>query len=199
MTQLASAIASGAPAKLPAASRLLAALSGRRVLLPITVPGLDLPATMTLVGAERSIEIEGEVLAEMHKIGLDQSALTVPQYELARAVRFLADAVRERAPDGSTDLPPPLGSLKEWGQLDPPIIADLWRTYGDLVEQRDPASIALTSEEMEEIRDAIAKKKPILLRCFGVRKLAGYLITTADQPASSPTATSEPGASSSES
>jgi hypothetical protein len=194
-TRLGAAVAGGAAATAPASSRLLAALAGGRILKPIRVPGLELDGTMTLLGSERAVAIEAEVLRDMQAIALPQEITTIAQFELERARRFLADAVREvPAPDATPgSLPPALGTASEWGQLPPATVADLWRTYNDLSEEHDPAGFGVTADEVAEIADAIEKKNVIRLRCFGVRRLASYLLTTAAPPASSPTPKSEPG------
>jgi hypothetical protein len=196
-TKLGSAIAqsnSQSAPKTAAASRFQAALAGHRVLRPIAVPvapGVELAAVMTVVGSERSLDIEGEVAAAMEKRGLEQNVLNQNKFELELAIRTLADAVLD-----SEANPAPLGGLHDWGKLQPEVIGDLWMQYAELRTQHDPSVAELTEREVDEIRDAVSKKNGPLLRYFGARRLAAYLLTLGDPPESSSTSTSSPGDSS---
>ena len=194
-TKLGSAIASGKPAEKPAVSRFMAALAGKRVLEPITVPIVDLPAVMTILGAERVLDIDGDSMRAMEARGIPLNVATQGKYELETATRMLAEAVLESAAN-----PVPLGSVKDWGSMPAEAIADLWLKYTDLRMRFDPSNVGDVSEEdIAEIRDAIAKKNSKLLLYFGVQKLTAYLLITADQPAISPTPKSASGDTSSES
>lgn len=193
MTKLGNAIAA-APAKASAVSRLMAALAGKRVLKPLVVPlpgGGELAAVMTLVGAQRLLDIEGEVARAMEARGLANTIETRHRYELERALRTIADAVLE-----SDANPTPVGSTSEWGQLAPEVIGHLWAEYSELSEEHDPAGETLSSLEMLELKDALAKKNRTALVSFGARKLSDYLLFTADPPPDSPTPRSSPGDSS---
>lgn len=189
-----------APAPSSPASKLFRALAGRRVLEPMIVPELELPAAMTLVGTDRLLDIEGEVVIAMAVRRLDAGILFQTQWELERAKRILAEAIREVPEDlAAVDLPPPLGTADEWGRLEPAVIVELQRKYYDLSECHDPSTDELSEDEVAAIRDAIEKKSPVLLRSFGVRKLSHFLLTSAAPPAGSSTETSSPGDSSQES
>lgn len=189
-----------APAPSSTASKLFRALAGRRVLEPIVVPELELPAAMTLVGTDRLLDIEGEVVIAMSRRKLDAGILWQTQWELERAKRILAEAIREVPEDPAVaELPPPLGTADEWGQLEPALIVELQRKYYDLSECHDPSTDELGEDEVAAIRDAIEKKDPASLRSFGVRKLSRFLCTSAAPPVSSSTETSSPGDSSQES
>jgi hypothetical protein len=176
-----------------AASRLQTALAGRRVFRPVTVRVhlVELAAVMTVVGSERSLDLEAEVAAAMEKRGLEQNVLNQGKFELELAWRTLAEAVRD-----SEQNPAPIGSAADWGELAPEVIGDLWIQYCELRAQQDPSTTELTRQEADEIRDAIVKKNEPLLRYFGVRRLSRYLLTLADPPASCSTSRSSPGASS---
>lgn len=194
-TQLGKAIARTAPAASSAPSRFMAALAGKLVRKPITIPALGLEAVLTLLGGERLLDIDGDVLRAMEKRGIELSVLTQGKFELETATRVLAEAILE-AGDTSTK---PLGTVAEWGQLTPEVIGDLWRQYTDLREEHDPSIDELTSDEIVELRVAVSKKNGALLRVFGTRRLAAYLLTLDDPPASSETPKSSPGDSSPES
>jgi hypothetical protein len=189
VSKLGELVARGGAAAPPAASRLAAAIAGRQVFADVEVRGLR--GKLRLVGAGRTLDIEGEVAAAMAKRGLEPTVLTQGDYETERALRTLADAVRD--PD---DVTKPLGAVEDWAALDVDAVAELWRAYGDLREQNDPASQPLTAEDDAAIRACLEKKSALALRCFGVRRLATWLVTTGAPPPSSPTPSASSGASS---
>lgn len=193
----ASPAASSSPAT--KASRLLAALASSRVLEPITIPGLGVTALMTLVGAERLVEIEGEVAKQMHERGLGDSEKNAVAWELARATRTLADAILDDDP-ALRAAPPAFGTPAEWGRLSREQVVELWRMYDELSEQHDPGKDnEFTPEEAELVRIAVQKKSPTLLRAFGAKRLSAFLLSISDLLASSPTVKPSHGDSSSES
>ncbi|MGN6103734.1 MAG: hypothetical protein ACTHU0_01390 [Kofleriaceae bacterium] len=110
------------------------------------------------------------------------------QYELA--VQMFAVAVRE--PDPTVDRA--LCSIDEWREeCDDDQIAALNRQYQDLAARHDPlgeGAAALTSELEIALLAAAKKKDADLLMSYGSRALATFIITSVDQPASSPTPTS---------
>jgi len=192
-TKLGAAISQGSTpaASSSVASRFLAALAGRRVLKPVTIPALGLDAVMTLLGSQRLLDIDGEVERAMEKRGLEHSVLTMGKFELETAVRVLAEAVMD-----ATDTTQALGTVAEWGLLTPEVIGDLWRQYGDLREEHDPSIEQLTPDELLELRTAVSKKNGTLLRVYGARRLSAFLLTLDDPLASSETSRSSPGDSS---
>jgi hypothetical protein len=173
------------------ATKMQAALSGSRVLEAVLLPGLDTQAMMTLVGSERFLDIEGEVVLAMETRKLAPGTWNEGKFELERAKRVLAEAVREHDPLAKAEgrVPPPFGSLAEWGQLAPSIINAIWGQYAELVERFDPLADLTTLEPIEamELRAAIEKKNLSVLRSFGLQKLCAYLLTSGDQHASSQT------------
>jgi hypothetical protein len=193
-TKLGSALASPPAPAASAASRFMAALQGRRPMKPITIPGLDLPAVMVIVGSERMLDLEGESLRAMESRGIPRIVMNEARFELDLALRVLAEAIVE-----SKENPVAIGTLAEWGKLPPETIVALWLEYTALREEFDPADVELTKAEIEEIHDAVVKKNATLLRYFGPRRLASYLLSTSEAPASSPEPRSSPGDSSSES
>lgn len=199
MTKLGAAMAH-APSSAPAAkaSRFVAALAGKRVFVPITIPRLDLTALMTLVGTDRRIDLEARAVAAMRARGLEETIATEGLYEIARALYVLADALLDDDEKFRAD-PPKLATVEEIGLLHRDEIADLWHQYSDLEELHDPASKPLTEEEHAFVRDAVVKKNGPALRLSGARVLSLYLLTTADPPAISQQQKSSSGESSPES
>lgn len=178
--------AAAVPAK---PSRFAAALAGKRVLEPVTVLGLD--GVMTLIGHGTVQEIEGAVYKRMAELGVELGPLTASTFESERAVRTLAEAVRQ-----ADDPSKALGTLEEWQQVDLDTVALLWLAYGDLRERQDPVSAPLTKAEHDTITTAIEKKNAPLLRSCGARALATWLLSTDGQPATSPSPSSGSSASS---
>lgn len=192
-TKLDKALASSPTPRAAAASRLQAALAGRRVFRPVKVRVhlVELDAVMTVLGSERSLDIEGESIAAMARRGIEQTTLNQNKFELELAIRTLAEAVLD-----SEENPVPFGNVGAWGKLEPEVIGDLWIQYAELRAQHDPAIEELTREEVDGINDAISKKNEPLLRWFGARRLSRFLLTSADRLASSSTERSSPGRSS---
>jgi hypothetical protein len=196
MSKLGDAISrTSAPSKASGASRLAAALAGKRPFKPIKVPvhGVEHDAAMTVIGSERHLDIEGETAKAMERRGFEQNVLNQSRFELDEAIRVLAIAVVNSEED-----PRPFGSLAEWGELVPEVISDLWLQYAELRAQHDPQLAELSKLELDGIADAVSKKNGPLLVFYGARRLARYLLTLAARPASSSTSRSQPGASSSD-
>ena len=169
-------------------TRLAAAVAGGPLSRElIEIPRLG-PAWIVLAGHSTVQRIEGETYAEMEKLGIGLSALTALTYEAERAVRTLAEAVRD--PD---DVALAFGTLVEWQGLDSDTIAGAWFVYGDVRERLDPMVGAISDEDLKAIRQAVSKKNLIQLRSFGVSKLAASMITTGDPPSNSPSPKSTPG------
>lgn len=199
MTKLGDAIEKGAaaaPTKAGGASRLAAALAGRRPFRPIKVPvhGIEHAAVMTVIGSERQLDLEGETVKAMEGRGFTQAMqneLHQTKFELDLAIRVLAVVVRVSEQD-----PAPFGSLADWGQLVPEVIADLWQQYAELRAEHDPALGELAASELAGIEAAVKKKDPVSLAFFGARRLARYLLILEDRRESSSTSRSLPGDSS---
>lgn len=197
MTKLDDALATKTPAttKAVGASRLDAALAGTRPYKPIKVPvhGVEHDAVMTVLGSARHLDIEGETAKAMERRGLEQNVLNQAKFELDEATRVLAEVVLNSEAD-----PRPFGTLQGWGKLVPEVISDLWLQYAELRAAHDPQLAELSKLEFDGIADAVSKKNGPSLVFFGARRLARFLLTSADQPASSSTSRSQPGASSSD-
>jgi hypothetical protein len=160
-------------------SRFAAAIAGVRVHEPVTVMGV--PGAMRLVGHGAVQEIEGAVYKRMAELGLALSELTATTYESERAVRTLAESVRDPA-----DHSKPLGTLEEWQQVDLDTIVPLWMDYNDLRERQNPIEVPPSERDVATIQLALQKKSGVLLRSCGLRVLSNWLLSTADLPATSP-------------
>lgn len=192
MSRLGDALDKGTQAAPSVSRRLQAALASARVMKPITIPGLNITALLTLVGTERLVDLEGEVVSAMEKRNLSLDVVNVAVWELERARHVLAEAVLDDDLKVRSN-PPPIGSLADWGKVSKEIIAWLWNEYSELSEEHDPFAVALTDSERAELAEALSKKNAPLLRSFGARRLAAWLTTSDVQLASSPTGTSSPG------
>lgn len=193
-TRLAHLNAGGATAAPKASSKMQAVLSGRRVIEPIVLAGLDAPAMLVLVGSERFLDIEGEVLLAMEGRKIPSNMQHEGKFELEKAKRVLAEAVREHDPIAKAEgrVPPPFGTLADWGDVAPSIINAIWGQYAELVERYDPLGdvAELSALERMEILSALEKKSLASLRAFGLQSLCAFMLTTADQLRSSLTARS---------
>lgn len=139
------------------------------------------PARLELVGNLASQEIEGEMYRALEQLGIPLNAVTADRYELERAVRTLARAVRD-----AEDRTRPFGTLAEWQAVDTDVIAACWSAYGNLRERFDPMDIAVTEAERSAIESAVKKKDALLLRSFGAAKLSAWLVSTDGPPQISP-------------
>jgi hypothetical protein len=193
VTKLGNAIERGPAAGKSPVTRLEAALAGKRPFKPVQVRvhGVPHDAVMTVIGSERSLDIEGEVARAMDRRGLEQSVLTQGKFELELAWRTLAEAVLD-----SEQHPVPFGTAEQWGRLVPEVVGELWVQYAELRAEHDPQVAELTEDEVREIRDAVAKKNGPALRYFGASRLSRFLLSSADLLASSWTERSSPGGSS---
>lgn len=169
----------GAPIAAPEASQTrlgLAIAAGPLSSEQVVLPRLG-SAWIVLASHAAVQRIEGETTAALEGMGIQLSAMTALTYEAERAVRTLAEAVRD--PDTRAVH---FGTLAEWQGLDSDIIATAWHVYCDVRERLDPLAEPLTAAERGTIEAAIAKKNSMLLRSFGVSRLATYLATTDAPP-----------------
>jgi hypothetical protein len=193
VTKLGDAIHKGAAAGKSPVTRLEAALAGKRPFKPVKVlvHGVPHDAIMTVIGSERSLDIEGEVARAMERRGLEQNVLTQGKFELELAWRTLAEAVLD-----SEQNPVPFGTAEQWGRLVPEVIGELWVQYAELRAEHDPQVAELTEDEVRDLRAAVSKKNGPALRYFGASRLSRFLLSSADLLASSWTERSSPGDSS---
>jgi hypothetical protein len=159
---------------------LTRALAGGRRGELVELPHLG-KAWVELPGALAWEEAQAAARAEMTAAGLDLSMTTAELFEMKLARHTLARAVRH--PDQHAE---PFGTLAEWGEIDPDVINACWHAYGDVRERLDPVAVAVTPEETAAIDSAIRKKNGLLLRSFGIAKLSAFLLSTEDQPPTSP-------------
>lgn len=174
-------------------SRLQAAIGAAFVCEPFTIPGINVPCLMTMVGTERMLDLDGEsrLAMEARKVALDY--ITADKYELQYAQFVLQESCREVDKSGKPG--DPIGTRAEWGLLSAEIIAACWLAYNEMRSRLDPLAddASVSTTEILQVKDAIKKKDGRALRSFGLQKLTAYLLTTADPPSSSPTPKSEDG------
>jgi hypothetical protein len=180
----------GAPA---GRSKLAAMLAGGKRGETLEVPGLG-RVRIELVGERASQEIEGDVYRELARLEIPLNAVTAERYELERAVRTLAVAVRD--PDDHAQA---FGTAKEWAELDNDLINSAWHAYGDVRLRLDPVSQPLDDDTRMLIAAAVKKKDDRLLRSFGTVLLSTWLASTDVQLSSSRKPSSSNSESSSES
>lgn len=144
-----------------------------------------------LVGGLASDEIDAAVFARMEKLKLPLHAINMPTLEGIRDRMRLAWAVRD--PDDHSIR---AGTLAAWDEIDHDIVMACALVYNDVRERLSPIQIGrLSAEQMEDIRLGLEKKNPTPLLDAGVAVLTSWLLTTAVQPANSPTMPSSTGAS----
>lgn len=194
MTQLGQKLSIGANGKPAAPSSLARWQSTNQRGMDVTLPLLG-PVWIELAGDAVVTQIEGAVFREMEAHGLQPVPINSLSYDAARTRRTLAWAIREIG-----DHAKPFGSLEEWSALDTDLLSSIGVFYNTAREQLDPFGMAtLTKQDADEIRLAIEKKNPNLLRSYGIAKLSLYLLSMESPPATSPTPMSSSGPLSSES
>jgi hypothetical protein len=142
---------------------------------------------MRLVDRDEGIEITTETMRLFRERGLiDEHGrvfhVAIDDWNAEFAVRHLAIAVRD-----PIDASKPLDSLDEWRECDDDQIESLWSDYKDHRQRIDPlgnGAAPLSDAEMSLIEDAVKKKELAVLMSFGSLKLASYLTTSAERPAS---------------
>lgn len=180
----------------PEPSKFMKAAAGARVLEPFTIPGLNLPAVMTLVPHHRELAIEADVIEELErKLKIPLGTSTESDYEAERAARTLTEAVLDPDAVARGDYLP-IGELSDWRDLPRDWIGECWRLYLGVKAAYDPVSLPLSKEEIDAIDEVIKKKAedPVrsrqLLHLFGVTRLSSYLLTMDEPRSASPTPTS---------
>jgi hypothetical protein len=144
-----------------------------------------------LVGEAAQDEIDGSVVAILKTEGLDLIPLNARAIERCRNALMLAWAVRSA--DNKDEK---FDSAEAWRTLDADMITACALVYEDVRYRLSPVAMgALTKEQFDEIRLAIEKKNATQLASAGVVALSLYLLSTADQPANSPTTKSSTGES----
>lgn len=147
----------------------------------VDIPGIG-PARIEILGARDSQAIESEVYRAMTNHGIDHTLVTADRFELERAYRTLARAVRDPADQSKA-----FGTADEWGEIDNDVIVAAWQAYGDVRERLDPMATPLTDNDRLSIEVAVKKKDARLLRTFGAVKLSAWLASTDGLPSISQT------------
>jgi hypothetical protein len=160
------------------------AFSGARVFVPVTIPGLNLAADMTVVGHDQLVVIDGESYTSVRAAGVGEpSTYTAMTYEADRAARTLARACFDPEARAKGDLVP-IGTVDQWRGLPEEWVSPLWQQYEALRAQIDPVAEPLSIDDRNTMRVAIKKKDRALLLRFAPWKLAALLLTTDDPPSS---------------
>lgn len=173
-------VATRAAAPAGKASTGLAKLALGRRGETISIPGIG-TVRVEILGAVESNEVEAEVYKALAALGLELTVVTAERYELERAWRTLARAVRDPADRGVA-----FGEPDEWAALDADMINAAWQTYGDVRERLDPLAQPLTEDEQLAIETAAKKGDGQLLRTFGLAKLSASYVSTVARLSTSP-------------
>lgn len=145
-----------------------------------------------LCGDAEVTRIESDVFKEMEALNLANTTLNALTYDACRTRLTLAWSVRD-----ADDHEERFGTPEEWGEVDIDLLSSCGIVYSTVREQLDPIGMpTLTAEDCDQIRAALEKKSPKVLRSFGIAKLSLYLLSTDAPPLSSQTATSSSGESS---
>lgn len=178
----------------PAAAERVAesALAGAslRVHVDVEIPGTGIKGRMRILTRAESLLVKADALAlfkERGMINRDGSiaAAAIDDWKSELAVRHLAVAVRL----ADAEIDEPLAPVEDWrDELSDEQISGPWDRYQDLLAEIDPLGDEtidrLTASDVERIREASKKKDVVLVRSFGLHKLALYAITTAAPSAS---------------
>lgn len=173
----------GEPAPITAAA---SALAGVREHVEVAIPGTGAVGRMRVLTRSETLTVKAEALALFKERGLLTedgmvASVALDDWRCEVAARHLAIAVRE--PD---DLDAPLASLDDWRELSDEQISGPWDRYQDLRDRLDPLGVdarPLTVDEVTAMRAAAKKKDVVVLRSFGLHKLALFATTSADLPA----------------
>lgn len=180
-----------APDDVESRAQQLVDLVGARVHHDIVIPRTGIRAKLRLCSRSEISEARAEARRALEANGfpVDASAVTAlgagDEWTYELAIRVLAVAVRDPSNVGLA-----LASLEDWRECDDSQIAALGKMYEDLEAELDPLgdnSAPLTEADHAAIVNAAKKKERAVLMSFGSRKLSAFLLTSADQPASSPT------------
>jgi hypothetical protein len=172
------------PAELEATAAAI--LGGAREHIAVAIPGTDVTGKMRVLTRSESLTVKAEALALFKERGLVNddgtiAAVAGEDWRCEIAARHLAVAVREHD-DG-----PPLAPLEDWRELSDEQISGPWDRYQDLRDRLDPLGAdarPLTADELAILRAASKKKDIVVLRSFGLHKLALFATTSAELPAS---------------
>lgn len=155
----------------------------------VDIPGTTVKGMMRVLSREEQLLLKADALKAFREQGLvnrDGSIAAAAQddWKCEIAVRHLAAAVRN--PENLQEQLAPIGDWRT--ELTDEQIAGPWDKYQDLRDRLDPLGddsiVNLTANDIAIIHAAAKKKDAVLLRSFGLHKLALYAITSADPPAS---------------
>lgn len=165
----------------------LADAIGSREHVDVTIPRTEIRGKMRLVTRTENAEARGAARKSLKANGvpIDAGQISAPtvidEWNNEIAVQTLARAVRD-----PKDKRMPLAPIEDWRDtLDDDQIAALYLEYKDLATRLDPIGATdLTPHELTVIEDAAKKKDVDSLMSFGSLKLALFMTTSVDRPAS---------------
>jgi hypothetical protein len=162
------------------------ALAGVRPHVDVEIPGTEAVGKMRVLTRSESLTVKAEALELFRDRGLVAVDGSIPpvaaeDWRCELAARHLAIAVRQ-----ADDLDLPLAPVEDWrDELSDEQLSGPWDRYQDLRDRLDPLGVdskPLSEAEIAVMREASKKKDVLLLRSFGLHKLALYVATSADQP-----------------
>lgn len=158
--------------------------AGCQVHVDVEIPGTGIKARMRVLTRAESLQVKADALALFKERGMlnrdgSIAAAAGDDWKCELAVRHLAIAVRKL----DSEVDEPLAPLDDWrDELTDEQISGPWDRYQDLLAQIDPLGEhtidRLTAGDVAMIESASKKKDVVLLRSFGLHKLALYAITT---------------------
>lgn len=164
------------PADAAAAGDLVASVLETRTHVDVTVPRTEVKGRMRLLTRAETKSVRADARRECQRLGLKDEEYGRDFLDEV-GVRSVALAVRQPGNEALA-----LAPLEEWEACDEDQIAALWQQYKDLEEHLDPLGAECTEAEVTLIAEAAKKKDAILLRSFGSRKLASFLLTSGAPP-----------------
>lgn len=177
------------PSDTPVASAIAGWVLTSRVFREITVPRTEVKARMRLLTRAETQQVDADAMTWLadrgYKVAPDASSRApVTEWHMEIAFRSVAIAVRDMASDT------PLAPLETWRECDDKQIEQLWSRYQDLEEELDPLEAGNLDDAQVDLLVAAVKKKDVaVLRSFGSRTLARFLLTTESQHQPSETQT----------
>lgn len=186
--------AAAARTRLGAAVAATGAITYRDVVIPVAG---GVRCKMRLLGHDEQMAATAAFAERVRELRLDADWLSKDTLEQERARQYLMRACRD--PD---DVGRQVGDAEDWSSeaINGPILIGLWIDYADMVATFDPAGAdqldPLSAEDLRDLAAAVEKKSVATLVAFGSSKLARYLLSSADQPATSLPPKSSPGSES---
>lgn len=168
----------------PLAAKLGDMVRGADVDLPLLGP-----AYIELVKHDVGNVVEVETMEAMNSARVPLTAGFAGTLNLEHCARILARAVRDPVNHAE-----PFGTVDEWTtQLDDDVIAAAWLVYCDVRNRLDPLPLnSLSDADRTRLHDAFKKKERTFFLECGVATLTAWLLSGDVQLSTSPTPSSPP-------